>query len=228
VYLYPYTCFFKRKEAVRHVRTVKMSEKISSAVIRRLPKYYRYVDELYQKGITRISSKILAQDIGLTASQVRQDFSCFGGFGQQGYGYHVESLRAELAEILKLNAGFKAVLIGAGNLGLALLNHFAFNKNGISLIAAFDCDPAKIGTTVNDIPILPIDSLESFCQETNPDLAVLTVPQSVAENLAQTLLSIGIRGLWNFTNVDIHTDDDSVVLENVHLSDSLMTLSCRL
>jgi len=205
-----------------------MAEKISSAVIRRLPKYYRYVDGLYQKGITRVSSQILARDNGLTASQVRQDFSCFGGFGQQGYGYHVESLRAELARILKLDAGYRAVLIGAGNLGLALLNHLSFNKNGFSLIAAFDCDPKKVGTTVNGIRIHHIDELSTFCASHKPEAAVLTVPQAAAEPLAQTLIGLGIRGLWNFTNVDIHTDDESVVIEHVHLSDSLMTLSCRL
>ena len=205
-----------------------MANKISPAVIRRLPKYYRYVDELYQKGIMRISSKILAEDIGLTASQVRQDFSCFGGFGQQGYGYNVESLRTELAQILKLNHGYKGILIGVGNLGLALINNFDFAKNGFTLISAFDISPDKVGTSVNNICIRHIDELERFIQQHTPEIAVLTVPKQAAVGLAESLIAMGIRGLWNFTNVDIYTDSKSVVLENVHLSDSLMTLSCRI
>ena len=175
-----------------------------------------------------MSSKILAEDIGLTASQVRQDFSCFGGFGQQGYGYPVESLRAELAEILGLTAGYKAILIGVGNLGLALLKNFDFSKTGFTMAAAFDLDPHKIGTTVNHVPILHADELEAYCNAYHPQLAVLTVPQSAAEESAQRLFNTGIRGLWNFTNVDIHPEDKSIVLEDVHLSDSLMTLGCRL
>ena len=150
-----------RKEAVRNLfRTDIMAEKISSAVIRRLPRYYRYVDELYAKGVTRVSSKILAEDMGLTASQVRQDFSCFGGFGQQGYGYHVESLRAQLGEILGLHSGYKSILIGVGNLGLALLNNFNFEGTGFCVTAAFDLDPQKVGTTVNGINVYHMDDLE--------------------------------------------------------------------
>lgn len=205
-----------------------MANKVSIAVIRRLPKYYRYINDLFEKGVQRVSSKILAENMGLTASQVRQDFSCFGGFGQQGYGYNVEGLRGELGQILKLNAGYKGILVGVGNLGLALINNFDFAKNGFTLIGAFDNSPAKIGTRVHGVTIRDVSELESFCGQEKPDIAVLTCPSSAAEPLAHRLMDIGIRGLWNFTNVDLYAADQSVVLENVHLSDSLMTLSCRI
>jgi len=207
--------------------------KISSAVIRRIPKYYRYVDELYKKGIQRVSSRVLAEDMGLTASQVRQDFSCFGGFGQQGYGYNTESLRDELADILNLNNGYTAVLIGVGNLGLALINNFNFEANGFKLLSAFDVDKTKIGKKINGIEVRSMDSLYSFCEEHKPELAVLTCPGNYANDIAAKLVEKGVLGLWNFTNVDIYFDnikdyENKVVLENVHFSDSLMTLGCRI
>ncbi len=207
--------------------------KISSAVIRRIPKYYRYVDELYKKGIQRVSSRVLAEDMGLTASQVRQDFSCFGGFGQQGYGYNTESLRAELADILNLNNGYTAVLIGVGNLGLALINNFNFSANGFKLLCAFDVDKNKIGKEINGVEVRSMDELYSFCEEHKPELAVLTCPGSFASVIAEKLVRTGVVGLWNFTNVDIYFDslkdyENKVVLENVHFSDSLMTLGCRI
>jgi len=203
-----------------------MAQKVSPAVIRRLPKYYRYLKELQRNGVIRISSTSLGNGMGLTASQVRQDFNCFGGFGQQGYGYNVEALQNELAAILKLNAGYRIIIIGAGNLAHALINNFIFSANGFTLVCAFDVAPDKVGTQIHDIPIYHMDELEQMCQVYQPDAAVLTCPGKIAGAVAQRLTALGIRGFWNFTNTDLPALDADVVCENVHLSDSLMTLCC--
>lgn len=201
-------------------------ERVSSAVIRRLPRYYRHLDDLYRSGAVRISSSALAKSMGLTASQIRQDLSCFGGFGQQGYGYNIERLRGEVAEILGMNRNHTAVILGAGNLGRALIRNFPFHFNGFRLIAAFDADPAIVGTSLSGVPVYHVDTLESYVRENGVSVGVLTVPGAVAVDSARRLVSCGIQGIWNFTNVELPiTDADKVKVENVHFADSLLTLS---
>ena len=203
-------------------------KKISMAVIRRMPRYYRYVNELHQNGVARISSGALAAKMGLKASQVRQDFNCFGGFGQQGYGYNVENLRASIREILKLDNNHTAVLIGAGNLGRALMTNFKFDQSGFQLTAAFDVRPELCGGHVAGVPVLDMQELESYVEQHQPDIAILTLPRQAARDVADKLCSWGIRGIWNFTGADLHLDGIHVPVENVHFSESLMTLSYRM
>lgn len=210
----------KYKERV----TVKRA-KVSNNVIRRLPRYLRKLDELTEKGVSRISSSELGQQLGLTASQIRQDFSCFGEFGQQGYGYNVTALRAQIATILGLDRGFSAVLIGVGNIGRALVDNFCFSSWGCHLCAAFDIDPRLIGTTMNGIPIYSMEQLETYLKENSVDVAVLTVPKEVAIKVTERLTSCGIEAIWNFTNVDLTGPESTTIVENVHFSDSLLSLS---
>ena len=201
-------------------------EKISSAVIRRLPRYYRQLDDLDRSGTVRISSGALARSMGLTASQIRQDLSCFGGFGQQGYGYNVERLKSEVAEILGMNRNHTALILGVGNLGRALIENFPFQASGFRLTAAFDVDPALVGTRLGGAPIRHIDTLEAFLRENPVDIGVLTVPAAVAADLALRLSDGGVKGIWNFTNVELSQQDmPGVHVENVHFADSLLTLS---
>lgn len=201
-------------------------EKISSAVIRRLPRYYRHLDDLYRIGTVRISSSALAKSMGLTASQIRQDLSCFGGFGQQGYGYNVERLRSEVAEILGMNRKHTVLILGAGNLGRALIENFPFSANGFRLVAAFDINPALVGTRVGDVPIYHMDILEEFLRETPASVGVLTVPGGVAAAAARRLCACGVTGIWNFTNMELPEQEiPGVKVENVHFADSLLTLS---
>lgn len=204
--------------------TVKRA-KVSNNVIRRLPRYLRKLDELTEKGVSRISSSELGQQLGLTASQIRQDFSCFGEFGQQGYGYNVTALRAQIATILGLDRGFSAVLIGVGNIGRALVDNFCFSSWGCHLCAAFDIDPRLIGTTMNGIPIYSMEQLETYLKENSVDVAVLTVPKEVAIKVTERLTSCGIEAIWNFTNVDLTGPESTTIVENVHFSDSLLSLS---
>ncbi len=199
--------------------------RVSNAVIRRLPRYYGQLDALYQVGVSRISSASLGKAMNLTASQIRQDLSCFGGFGQQGYGYNVESLRDEIAEILGMNLQHTAIILGAGNLGRALMHNFQFSKNGFKLAAAFDADPQLTNTHISGIPVYPIDTLEDYLKEHPTSVGVLTVPQNAALSIAQRLIDGGVRGLWNFTNVELGIRDQNVVVENVHFADSLLALS---
>ncbi|MBE7027875.1 MAG: redox-sensing transcriptional repressor Rex [Ruminococcaceae bacterium] len=193
-------------------------------VIRRLPRYYRYLSDLKKQGITRISSSALSKKMGVTASQIRQDFNYFGEFGQQGYGYNVEHLRDEIADILGLKNGYKTIIIGAGNLGHALANHTNFKKRGFSLIGIFDKNPDIIGKTIAEIEVMDIKDLESFMKSEKPDIAILSLPKSAVREVAIEVCRLGIKGIWNFSywDPDIFID---VPLENVHLSDSLMTLS---
>lgn len=200
-------------------------EKVSNAVIRRLPRYYRHLDDLYRGGVVRISSSALGKSMGFTASQIRQDLSCFGEFGQQGYGYNVESLRREVADILGMNCGHSAIILGAGNLGRALIQNFHFEMSGFTLTAAFDVDPAIVGGTIGDIPVYHIDTLESYLRDHPTSVAVLTVPHRVAHDTASRLVEAGIRGIWNFTNTDLDLQSPGPVVENVHFADSLLTLS---
>lgn len=198
---------------------------VSMSVIRRLPRYYRFLTELSKNGVTRISSKELSEKMGFTASQVRQDFNCFGGFGQQGYGYNVENLRASIREILKLDNSHKAVLLGAGNLGRALMTNFNFAQSGFALTAAFDIKPELEGAQVAGVPVMAMSRLERYVAEENPDIAILTLPRHAAKEAADNLCRWGIRGIWNFTGVDLHLDGVAIPVENVHFSESLMTLS---
>lgn len=200
---------------------------VSVSVTKRLPRYYRFLGELADRGVERISSRELAELLGLTASQIRQDLNCFGGFGQQGYGYNVGALRAEIARILSLDKKLPAILLGAGNLGLALANHMRFDRRGFELIGIFDNDPEKIGLTVNNWQILDISGLEIFCREHNPKAAILCIPKEAAVEHADNLVKWGVAGFWNFSHQDLSTiyQKDRVAVENVHLGDSLMALS---
>lgn len=203
-------------------------ENISDAVIRRLPRYYRQLTELCSRGIVRISSHSLGQEMNITASQIRQDFSCFGEFGQQGYGYNVEELRAEIAHILGVDYDHHLIMIGVGNLGHALLQNFSFPQIGFSVDAAFDVAPALIGTAINNVPIHAMADLNEFVRANHVDVVVLTIPQSVAQDTANQLVELGIRGFWNFTNMELTSNNPSVKFENIHFADSLLTLSYRI
>lgn len=197
---------------------------ISRAVIKRLPRYYRYLGELMQESVERISSGELSKRMQITASQIRQDLNNFGGFGQQGYGYNVEKLCEGLEEILGLNRRHTAVLVGVGNLGRALLKNFNFEASGFKLLCAFDADKMVIGHEFGGATVRDVSELYPYVSEHKPDIAVLTVPHSIAPDLARGLVQHGVRGLWNFTGVDLHLDNLGVPVENVHFSDSLMTL----
>ena len=166
--------------------------------------------------------------MGITASQIRQDLSCFGEFGQQGYGYNVEELRAEIGRILGVNNQHSIIVVGAGNLGRALMQNFHFKESGFRLLAAFDIAPALIGTEIAGTPVLDMAELERFVPVRRPDVAVLTVPQSAAQSMADRLIELGIRGFWNFTNVELSSDLDGICFEDVHFADSLLTLSYRI
>lgn len=203
-------------------------KKVSLVVIRRLPRYYRYLTELKESGVVRISSKALAEKMRVTASQIRQDLNCFGGFGQQGYGYNVSQLQTAIGDILGLNESHTTIIIGAGNLGRAIANYGSFEKRGYKLIGIFDNNKDLIGQEINKIKVSHIDTLEEFFQKQKPDIAILTIPKEVAVEIAQKLTQLGVRGIWNFSNMDLHMSVEGVEIENVHLSDSLMTLSYKI
>ena len=203
-------------------------QKVSDAVIHRLPRYYRYLDDLYNKGIVRISSNSLGSKMDITASQIRQDLSCFGEFGQQGYGYNVAELRSEVGHILGIDKGHRLIIIGVGHLGHALLQNFDFEKVGFHVDTAFDISPDLVGTRIHDVTIRSMDELEPYVAENQPNVAVLTVPQHVAQPMASRLIDLGIKGFWNFTNVELSTDVPDVFFEDVHFVDTLLTLSYRI
>ena len=203
-------------------------QKVSDAVIHRLPRYYRYLDDLYNKGVVRISYNSLGSKMDITASQIRQDLSCFGEFGQQGYGYNVAELRSEIGHILGIDKGHRLIIIGVGHLGHALLQNFDFEKVGFHVDTAFDISPALIGTSIHDVTIRSMDELEQYVAENQPNVAVLTVPQHVAQPMASRLIDLGIKGFWNFTNVDLSTEVPGVFCEDVHFVDTLLTLSYRI
>ncbi|WP_195200508.1 redox-sensing transcriptional repressor Rex [Faecalispora jeddahensis] len=203
-------------------------ENVSMSVIRRLPRYYRFLTHLKKMGMTRISSKELSEKMGLTASQIRQDLNCFGGFGQQGYGYIVDQLQREIGGILGLSNSYKAILIGAGNLGQALALHMAFTTQGFQLVGIFDNSPSKIGTEINGITVTDTQRLKEFCEAEQPAMAILCIPRESAERLSEQLYSLGIRSFWNFSHFDISMKYPDAVVENVHLNDSLMTLCYRI
>lgn len=199
-------------------------KEISQAVISRLPRYYRYLGELHDEGVERISSQELSKKMRVTASQIRQDLNHFGGFGQQGYGYNVEYLFVEIAKILGLDQEHHLVLIGAGNLGQALLNYNNFERRGFLFKGIFDQNPKLHGLTIKDLEIKPMEELGSFIAENNIDIAVLTIPKNSAVKVAEKLVEYKIKAIWNFAHVDLNVPD-CVQVESVHLSDSLMKLS---
>ncbi len=203
-------------------------EKISNSVIARLPKYYSCVEELYLTNCIRVSSSTLSQRLGFTASQIRQDFSCFGEFGQQGYGYNVKKLRYEIREILGLNSRNTAILVGCGNLGTALLHNFDFESRGFYLLAAFDAAPDKVNTRMGPVRVLDACTLPRFMEAEKPCMAVLTVPKDIAQKVADHLIALGIEAIWNFTGTNLDTGDSDVLVEQVDFSSSLLTLSYRL
>ena len=207
-----------------------MQEKeISQAVIRRMPRYYRYLGDLLDAGVERISSNDLSQRMNVTASQIRQDLNNFGGFGQQGYGYNVKYLHEEIGKILGLNQKHNIIVIGAGNLGQALANYVKFERLGFMIIGLFDVNPALDGVTVRGIRIHMLDELEAFCGEHKVDIAALTMPKEKADAIANRLVGLGIHAIWNFAHTDLSLPDH-IIVENVHLSESLMRLSyniCR-
>ena len=200
-------------------------KEISQAVIRRMPRYYRYLGQLIDDGVERISSNDLSKRMNVTASQIRQDLNNFGGFGQQGYGYNVKYLYEEIGKILGLNTKHNIIVIGAGNLGQALANYVKFEKLGFMITALFDVNPALKDVTVRGIKIYMLDELETYCKENQVDIAALTMPKSKADAIANRLVDLGIHAIWNFAHVDLDLIDKDVVVENVHLSDSLMQLS---
>lgn len=203
-----------------------MEEKeISQAVIRRMPRYYRYLGELLDAGVERISSNDLSSRMNVTASQIRQDLNNFGGFGQQGYGYNVKYLHEEIGKILGLNTTHYVIIIGAGHLGQALANYVKFEKLGFVITALFDVDPELIGQDVRGIPILSLDDLPEYIRTHPVDIATLTMPKSKADSIANEVVSLGVHAIWNFAHVDLELFDKDVIVENVHLSDSLMQLS---
>ncbi len=199
---------------------------VPMVVIKRLPRYYRYLGELMKQGVNRISSAALSEKMGVTASQIRQDFNCFGGFGQQGYGYNVPNLYAKIGEILGLNHGHTVIIIGAGNMGRALVNYTKLEKRGFHIIGIFDNNPEKIGTQIKGVTISSDDSLEEFCQNNKVDIAALSLPATGVAHVAQRLVQCGVKGLWNFSYTELAVPE-GVAVENVHLSDSLMTLSYK-
>lgn len=197
---------------------------ISKAVISRLPRYYRYLGELNDEGVERISSQELSELMKVTASQIRQDLNNFGGFGQQGYGYNVRNLYDEIGNILGLDQKHNLILIGAGNLGQALANYVNFEKRGFIIRGIFDQNPDIYGKVIRGITVRPMEDIKDFMKENDIDIAVLTIPKSEAERVAQELVSYGIRGIWNFAHIDLNVPDN-IEVENVHLSESLMRLS---
>lgn len=199
-------------------------KEISQAVISRLPRYFRYLGELKDEGIERISSQELSELMQVTASQIRQDFNNFGGFGQQGYGYNVEYLYDEISKILGLNKTHHIIIIGAGNLGQALGNYMNFERRGFILKGLFDCNPALAGKKVRGIAVQPMENIEAFVKENDIDIAVITIPKTSAVSVAEQLVSYGIKAIWNFAHVDLKVPE-GIQVENVHLSDSLMKLS---
>ena len=197
---------------------------VSPAVIRRLPRYHRYLGDLIRAGKMRISSKELASLMGVTASQIRQDLNCFGGFGQQGYGYNVKYLHSKIGELLGTDEGYRTVIIGAGNLGRALAATHMFDRRGVTRLALFDNNASVIGAEIYGIPVYHVDMLGAFCEENKVEIGVLTVPKEAAKSVADVLVKSGVKGIWNFANMELKVEDPSVVVENIHLGDSLMTL----
>ena len=205
-------------------RPMEQKPNVSSAVIRRLPRYHRCLGELLRAGKLRISSAELSAIMDVTASQIRQDLNCFGGFGQQGYGYNVKFLYSKISELLGVDEGFNAVIIGAGKLGRALAATHMFERRGVNRLAMFDTDPDVIGTKIYDVPVYSVEELGEFCKTHNVHIGVLTVPKEAAYEVASVIVEAGVKGIWNFANMELRLDNPDVVVENIHLGDSLMAL----
>ncbi|MEG1547229.1 MAG: redox-sensing transcriptional repressor Rex [Clostridia bacterium] len=199
--------------------------RVSEAVVRRLPRYYRQLLMLKIQGVERVSSGKLAQQMRLNASQVRQDFNCFGGFGQQGYGYNVDVLLGEIKNILSLNRKYKMIIVGAGHIGQALASFDGFERDGFTVCALFDIDPARVGGEAAGKPILDMNNMESYIRENHVDIGVITARRSAAQDIAEVMARSGIGGIWNFAPVDVVAD---VPVENVHLSDGIICLSYKM
>ena len=200
---------------------------ISNSTIRRLPRYYRFLDQLKKEGVHKISSAELSRRMKLTASQIRQDFNCYGGFGQQGYGYNVEDLRREIGAIIGVENKIKTILIGAGNLGRAIAVNFDFDSSGCLLTGIFDSDSKLENTVISGVTIKHMSALEEFCRKNSPAIAVLCIPEESASEVCETLVKCGVKAFWNFAHYDINLDFDSedIIVENVHMGDSLLTLA---
>lgn len=207
---------------------MEQEKSVSKAVVARLPRYYRYLRMLSEQGAERISSKELAEQMNLTASQIRQDLSCFGGFGQQGYGYSVDKLIVELERILGIACSRRAILLGVGNLGKALLRNFDFSFCGVRPIAAFDVQPDIIGRNYRGIPVYAYEELPRIVELERPDLAVLCVPGDETQDIAQRMAELGVRGIWNFSSGNLREEVLGIPVENVHFSDFLMALCYRI
>ena len=201
---------------------------VSGAVIKRLPRYHRYLGDLLREGKLRISSAELSRIMNVTASQIRQDLNCFGGFGQQGYGYNVKYLYGKISELLGVNEGFSAVIVGAGNLGRALAATHMFERRGVKRVAMFDTNPDLIGTKICDIPVYSVDELYEFCKREEVAIGVLTLPKEAAYDVSMEMVKAGVKGLWNFANMELKIPDPTVIVENIHLGDSLMKLCYEL
>jgi len=201
-----------------------MGNTVSTSVIKRLPRYYRFLQELMNNGVTRISSRELSEKMGFTASQIRQDLNCFGGFGQQGYGYNVSELHAEIGKILGVDKGYKTILIGAGNLGRAIATHMNFDARGCKLIGIFDVNPELTNVEVGTLRIMHTDTIADFCNENSPIIAILCIPKESAQQIADTLVKHGIKAFWNFSHCDLKPTFNDIIVENAHLGDSLMTM----
>ena len=209
-------------------RITECKATVSPAVIKRLPRYHRYLGELLREGKLRISSQQLSRMMNVTASQIRQDLNCFGGFGQQGYGYNVKYLHTKISELLGVNEGFRAVIVGAGNLGSALAATLMFDRRGVTRVAMFDVNERLVGTKIYGIPVYPIDELEDFCRREGVTIGVLCVPKEAALDVSTRMINAGVKGLWNFANMELKIDRDDVIVENIHLGDSLMKLCYEL
>ncbi len=203
-------------------------KEISRQVVRRLPRYYRFLTDLEAQGIEKISSGKLAALMGLTASQIRQDLNCFGGFGQQGYGYSISKLRQEIAKILGLEEGTTAIIVGAGNIGRGLASYAQFAQKGLRLVGVFDKNPALAGVKVGGLAVLPSDQMASFCAANHPDVAILCLDSDAAKEVASLLISLGITGFINFSHYDILRDHPEAMVENVHIGDSMMTMAYQI
>ncbi len=201
---------------------------VSNAVIKRLPRYHRYLGELLREGTLRISSSALSKIMNVTASQIRQDLNCFGGFGQQGYGYNVKYLYGKISELLGVAEGYRAVIVGAGNLGRALAATHMFERRGVERVAMFDVDENLVGTKIYGIPVYHLSELCDFAKRERITIGVLTVPKEAAYEVSELMIEGGIRGIWNFANMELKIDSPDVIVENIHLGDSLMKLCYEL
>ena len=218
-----------KSEGSRHENTGRSArESVSPAVIKRLPRYFRYLRELLKNDILRISSGELSKLMHVTASQIRQDLNCFGGFGQQGYGYNVKYLYGKISDILGVTQNYNAIIVGAGNLGSALASSPIFEKRGVKLTALFDVNPEVVGKSISGYTVLPMDSLDRYLSENTVNIAVLTLPKEAVRETAEHLAALGVRGLWNFASTELELSNPDVVVQNVHMGDSLMTLCYEL